>query len=96
MQPEFCTQTPCTRLYIKIIELLQASFDPPGLSLAVKKDRAVETLLQPGGCFVVNILAEEGHKRVAKALLRPFKPGDDRFEGLETQASRVLGQAFKE
>jgi hypothetical protein len=65
--------------------VLQASFDPPGLSVAVKKDRAAEPLLAPGAKFVVNILAEGREKPVIKQLLKPFKPGEDRFAGLDTQ-----------
>ena len=41
---------------------LQASFDPPGLSIAVKKDRAVETLLVMGNKFNVNVLAQGKEK----------------------------------
>lgn len=63
----------------------QASFNPPGLTVAVKKDRAVENLLNNGSQFVVNILAEGDHKRLMKQLLKPFKPGEDRFEGLDIQ-----------
>ena len=41
---------------------MQASFDPPGLSIAVKKDRAVETLLVMGNKFNVNVLAQGKEK----------------------------------
>ncbi len=41
---------------------MQASFDPPGLSIAVKKDRAVETLLVMGNKFNVNVLAQGNEK----------------------------------
>ena len=39
-------------------EHAQASFDPPGLTVAVKQDRAVEALLPVGARFVMNVLAE--------------------------------------
>lgn len=68
------------------IAIVQASFDPPGLSVAVKKDRAAEGLLAIGSKFVVNILAEGREKPVIKQLLKQFKPGEDRFAGLDTQA----------
>lgn len=61
----------------------QASFDPPGLSVAVKKDRAAEPLLTSGAKFVVNILAEGEEKPVIRQLLKSFKPGEDRFAGLD-------------
>ena len=41
---------------------VQASFDPPGLSIAVKKDRAVEPLLVLGNKFNVNVLAQGNEK----------------------------------
>jgi flavin reductase (DIM6/NTAB) family NADH-FMN oxidoreductase RutF len=41
---------------------VQASFDPPGLTVAVKKDRAVEGLLLGGAKFVLNVLAENKEK----------------------------------
>lgn len=47
---------------------LQASFDPPGLSIAVKKDRAVETMLVMGNKFNVNVLAQ-GKEKVSPCLI---------------------------
>ncbi len=40
----------------------QASFSPPGLSVAVAKDRAVESLLQKGDYFALNILSSNNLK----------------------------------
>ena len=40
----------------------QASFDPPGFTVAVKRDRAAEALLLAGAKFVVNIIAEGAEK----------------------------------
>ncbi len=57
--------------------------------MAVKKDRAAEALLAVGSKFVVNILAEGKEKPVIKQLLKPFKPGEDRFEGMDTQVRQV-------
>ena len=34
----------------------QASFSPPGLTVAVAKDRAIEALMQVGDRFVLNVL----------------------------------------
>ena len=62
----------------------QATFTPPGLTVAVAKDRAIESLLYPGNSFVLNILAEGKHIGPMKHFLRPFSPGEDRFEGVET------------
>jgi len=65
----------------------QATFNPPGLTVAVAKDRAVESLMYRGGQFVVNILAEGKHLGLMKHFLKPFGPGEDRFQGVETQTA---------
>jgi flavorubredoxin/flavin reductase (DIM6/NTAB) family NADH-FMN oxidoreductase RutF len=60
----------------------QASFAPPGFTVAVAKDRAIESLMYPGSSFVLNILAEGRHLGPMKHFLKPFSPGEDRFEGV--------------
>ena len=65
----------------------QASFTPPGLTVAVAKDRAVESLLQKGDCFAMNLLAEGRESGPMKQFLQPFDPGADRFAGLELEQS---------
>ena len=65
----------------------QASFSPPGLSIAVAKDRSVESLLQVGDSFALNILSEKDFKEPLKRFTKPFAPGEDRFEGLNTELS---------
>ncbi|MCC5644956.1 diflavin flavoprotein [Nostoc sp. CHAB 5824] len=57
----------------------QASFSPPGLTIAVAKERAVETLTHTGNKFVLNILKEGNHLGLMKHFLKPFGPGQDRF-----------------
>ena len=63
----------------------QASFSPPGLSIAVAKDRAVESLLQKGDTFALNILSANNLKEPLKRFSKPFAPGENRFSGLETE-----------
>ena len=63
----------------------QASFSPPGLSIAVAKDRSVESLLQIGDSFALNILSEKDFKEPLKRFTKPFAPGEDRFEGLNIE-----------
>ncbi|WP_373525571.1 diflavin flavoprotein [Nostoc sp.] len=63
----------------------QASFNPPGLTIAVAKDRAVETLTHTGNKFVLNILKEGNHLGLMKHFLKPFSPGQDRFAGIAAQ-----------
>jgi flavorubredoxin/flavin reductase (DIM6/NTAB) family NADH-FMN oxidoreductase RutF len=60
----------------------QATFSPPGLTIAVAKDRAMESLTHNGDKFVLNILAEGGQLR--KHFMKRFAPGEDRFSGLNT------------
>lgn len=60
----------------------QATFNPPGITLAVGKERAIESLLYPGSKFVLNILAEG--KQLRKHFMKPFAPGEDRFAEIET------------
>ena len=69
----------------------QASFNPPGLTVSVKRDRAIESLMTPGRPFVVNVLAEGKDKHLVKQLLKPFKPGEDRFGGVETEVRCCSG-----
>ncbi|MBC6433605.1 flavin oxidoreductase [Nostoc sp. HG1] len=57
----------------------QASFSPPGLTIAVAKERAVETLTHTGNKFVLNILKEGNHLGLMKHFLKPFGPRQDRF-----------------
>ncbi|MEH2306026.1 diflavin flavoprotein [Nostoc sp.] len=63
----------------------QASFNPPGLTIAVAKERAVETLTHTGNKFVLNILKEGNHLGLMKHFLKPFGPGQDRFADVAAQ-----------
>ncbi len=65
----------------------QASFSPPGITVAVAKDRAVEDLLHCGDFFALNLLAEGREKKLMKQFLQPFSAGADRFQGLELDFS---------
>ena len=62
----------------------QATFDPPGISLAIAKDRAVETLLYPGSKFVLNIIGEGNQQDYVKHFRKSFAPGEDRFSNFTT------------
>ncbi|WP_427160779.1 diflavin flavoprotein [Aliinostoc sp. HNIBRCY26] len=63
----------------------QASFKPIGLSIAVAKDRAIESLMQVGDRFVLNVLEEGNYQTLMRHFLKRFAPGADRFEGIRTQ-----------
>ncbi|WYM01162.1 MAG: diflavin flavoprotein [Gloeotrichia echinulata CP02] len=66
----------------------QASFKPLGFSIAVAKDRAIESLMQVGDRFVLNVLEEGNYQKLMKHFLKRFAPGADRFEGVRTQAAQ--------
>jgi flavorubredoxin/flavin reductase (DIM6/NTAB) family NADH-FMN oxidoreductase RutF len=63
----------------------QASFQPLGLTIAVAKDRAIESLMQVGDRFVLNVLEEGNYQALMKHFLKRFAPGADRFAGVKTQ-----------
>ena len=65
----------------------QASFEPPGMTIAVAKDRAIESLMQVGDRFVLNVLEEGKYQPLMKHFLKRFKPGADRFAGVKTQTT---------
>lgn len=65
----------------------QASFDPPGFTVAVAKDRAIESLMQVGDTFILNILEEGKYQGLMKHFLKRFPPGADRFEGIKIQTA---------
>ena len=44
----------------------QASFEPLGFTVAIAKDRAIESLMQVGDRFVLNCLPEEGFEPIMK------------------------------
>jgi flavorubredoxin/flavin reductase (DIM6/NTAB) family NADH-FMN oxidoreductase RutF len=65
----------------------QASFQPLGLTIAVAKDRAIESLMHVGDRFVLNVLEEGNYQSLMKHFLKRFPPGADRFAGVKTQAA---------
>ena len=64
--------------------VMQASFEPLGIAVSVAKDRAIDSILQSGDRFVLNILEEGNYQPLMKHFLKRFPPGADRFEGIET------------
>lgn len=71
----------------------QASFNPPALTVAVAKERAVESFLLKGSKFNLNVLQAGNEKEVMKALLKPFAPGENRFGEMEVEISESNGCA---
>ena len=66
----------------------QASFKPLGFTVAIAKDRAIESLMQIGDRFVLNILEEGNHLSLMKHFLKRFPPGADRFAGIRTRPAQ--------
>ncbi len=61
----------------------QAAFEPPMITVAVKKGRSIEPLLIDDAPFAVNIIGEQG-KRLISRFVKGVEPDQDLFEGLET------------
>ncbi len=76
----------------------QASFQPLGFTIAVAKDRAIESLMQVGDRFVLNVLEEGNYQGLMRHFLKRFPPGADRFAGVKTQpaenGSPILAEAL--
>lgn len=64
--------------------VIQASLTPLGIAIAVAKDRAIESFLQIGDRFVLNVLEENNDRHLIKHFLKRFSPGADRFQGIKT------------
>ncbi len=62
----------------------QASVEPLGMTIAVAKDRAIESFMHVGDRFVLNVLEEGNYQLLMKHFLKRFPPGADRFAGLKT------------
>jgi flavorubredoxin/flavin reductase (DIM6/NTAB) family NADH-FMN oxidoreductase RutF len=62
----------------------QASTEPLGITIAVAKDRAIESFLHAGDRFVLNVLEEGNYQHLMKHFLKRFAPGADRFAGVKT------------
>ncbi|KGF72950.1 DeoR faimly transcriptional regulator [Neosynechococcus sphagnicola sy1] len=65
----------------------QASFKPLGVTIAVAKDRAIESLMHVGDRFVLNVLEEGNYQLLMKHFLKRFSPGADRFAGIKIYAA---------
>ena len=78
--------------------VMQASLSPLGIAIAVAKDRAIESLLQVGDRFVLNVLEEANYQHLIKHFLKRFAPGANRFEGVKTvpanNGSPIIAQSL--
>lgn len=63
----------------------QAGFEPPAISVAVKKGRPIEAIIEESGLFVVNLLSED-RLPMFKHFGKGFGPDEPAFEGLAVRA----------
>jgi flavin reductase (DIM6/NTAB) family NADH-FMN oxidoreductase RutF len=68
----------------------QAAFEPPMVTVAVKKERHVLEFLKSGSKFSLNVLSKK-NMDVFKAFVKPFTPGMDRFEGIDVSPDSKAG-----
>ncbi|MFQ3593083.1 MAG: flavin reductase family protein [Gemmataceae bacterium] len=68
--------------------VMQCSFEPPRLSVAIQPQRRVYGWLTPGAGFALNLLGE-GHKALLAHFAKGFDPGQPAFEGLLTERSET-------
>ncbi|WP_066423861.1 diflavin flavoprotein [Anabaena sp. 4-3] len=66
----------------------QASLQPLGFTIAVAKDRAIDSFMQIGDRFVLNVLEEGNYQELKKHFLKRLLPGADRFAGVRTQTAK--------
>ncbi|MBD3882964.1 diflavin flavoprotein [Phormidium tenue FACHB-886] len=76
----------------------QASLKPLGITIAVAKDRAIESLMHVGDRFILNVLEEGNYQPLMKHFLKRFAPGADRFADVKTypaaNGSPILAEAL--
>jgi flavin reductase (DIM6/NTAB) family NADH-FMN oxidoreductase RutF len=65
----------------------QATFNPPGLTVAIPKDRVDGLLDHAGDQFVLNVLKEG--KNLRRYFVKPAVPGENRLADLATEASHA-------
>ena len=68
--------------------IAQASLQPLGFTVAIAKERGIESSLQIGDKFVLNVLEEGNYQDLKKHFLKRLLPGVDRFEGVKTQTAQ--------
>lgn len=61
--------------------LTQASFDPPRLVMAVRRDSGSFEMIQKGGVFSLNLLAKD-RKDLAQHFVKPAKVISGKLEGI--------------
>jgi flavin reductase (DIM6/NTAB) family NADH-FMN oxidoreductase RutF len=68
----------------------QAAFEPPMVSVAIKKERHVLEFIKSGTKFTLNVLSKK-NMDVFKNFVKPYTEGMDRFEGLTVSPESAAG-----
>lgn len=75
----------------------QATFKPPGITVAIAKERSIEYLMYIGSKFVLNIFSEGIHTDYIKSFRRNFTPIEYHLSGIRTivgeNSSPILADA---
>lgn len=66
----------------------QVGFEPPMICVAIKQDRPVAQALQNSEKFALNLL-HTGQKDMMAHFGKGFEPGQDPFQGLETETQQL-------
>merc|ERR1711972_900069 len=69
--------------------VMPASTEPPSVAVAIAKDHSLQSLMQVGDTFVVNMLEEGNYLDLMKHFQKDIMPGDDIFAGVETTEVQV-------
>jgi flavin reductase (DIM6/NTAB) family NADH-FMN oxidoreductase RutF len=64
--------------------VMPASTEPPSVAVAVAKEDSLQSLMQVGDTFVVNMLEEGNYLPLVKHFQQAFQPGADKLEGVDT------------
>jgi flavin reductase (DIM6/NTAB) family NADH-FMN oxidoreductase RutF len=64
----------------------QAGFEPPAVTVAMDRDRAVTEVFRACGHFCISVLAPSS-MHLLKHFAKGFAPGENAFEGLDTALS---------
>ncbi len=62
----------------------QAAFDPPVITVSLKRGRAVQELIDAGGRFTLNVIGEDRSK-MFQHFAKGFSLEEDAFAGLRTE-----------
>jgi len=73
----------------------QCSFDPPQITVALKRGRSVADWLKESATFVLNIL-DDSQTDMVGHFGRGFDPGEPAFEGLDVERPDGLPPVLKE